>query len=389
MANGIVHVAWCEHDLQPDRRTRGAVMRSVERTTLTRLAALQSALHDAQHVLIVPHTNPDPDAIASAVAVRELLIRQFAIPAQVGYQGVIGRAENRALVRYLGHPLRRIRAADVRNADVVVLVDTQPGAGNCKLPANTALRAVIDHHPLRGGCTPGAFVDVRPAVGATSTILTEYLQAADLALEPTLATALLYGITSDTGCLTRGAHAADVAAYLFLQPQIDPVALLEIEQAQVPAAYFRQLTAAIQAARVHDDVIIADVGPVAYPDFPAELADLLMRLAGMKWSICIGLYAGTAIFSVRTRHVRGGAGRLVQAVVADAGTAGGHELFAGGQVPLCGRSASEMTTTIAQRLLLQLHKASVPGVPLIADQRTVQMANGITPEQVDDAVRGG
>ena len=217
------------------------------------LDALHAALAGAPEVLILPHTNPDPDAIASAVALRALLVHQGHLAVRVGYRGIIGRAENRALVRYLGHPLRRVRLRDIQEAAAVVLVDTQPGAGNCAAQPTAAVRAVIDHHPARGAPPRGAFVDLRPTTGATATIVTEYLQATDVPLTRPLATALFYGIKSDTLGLIRDTSAADIAAYLYLQPQIDPAALMAIEQAPVPVSYFRQLNAAIQAAHVYED----------------------------------------------------------------------------------------------------------------------------------------
>src|SRR5687768_16546215 len=186
------------------------------------LDGLQAALEGARRILILPHINPDPDSIASAVALRDLLDRHFGLAAQVGYRGVVGRAENRALLRYLGRPLRRLRIAEIRKADAVVVVDTQPVAGNSAAPRDEAVRAVIDHHPAHEAHPAPAFVDNRPTFGATATILTEYFQTAGLELTQPLATALFYGIKSDTLGLIRGASPADVAAYLQLQPQIDP-----------------------------------------------------------------------------------------------------------------------------------------------------------------------
>jgi nanoRNase/pAp phosphatase (c-di-AMP/oligoRNAs hydrolase) len=328
------------------------------------LEALYTALDGAAQVLILPHTNPDPDAIASAVAVRALL-HHVGLSAQIGYRGVIGRAENRALVRYLGRPLRRLRRAEVQQAAAVVLVDTQPGAGNCALDPGVAVRAVIDHHPGPWVPASDVFVDIRPALGATATILMEYLQAAHLPLSRRLATALFYGIKSDTAGLIRGASAADVATYLALVPQIDQAALLTIEQAPVPVAYFRQLYAAVQAAQVYEEVIIVNLGRLAYPDLTAEVADWLLRLEGMQWSVCLGVYERRLLFSVRTRRVRGGAGQVAQAVVAGVGSGGGHGMLAGGEVPLQGQATAAVAAVITQRVLAQLGKARTVAAPLI------------------------
>lgn len=330
-----------------------------------RLAVLKESLAGASQALIVPHTNPDPDAIASAVALRYLLGELWGISADIGFAGVIGRAENRALVRFLRRPLRRLRLNQALPPTAIVVVDTQPGAGNCPVPSSLPIRVVIDHHPQREPLALGAFHDVRPTVGATATILTEYLREAGLPVPAYLATALFYGIKTDTSGLIRGATAADVAAYLFLQPLIETTALLEIEQAQVPVAYFQQLYAAVRTAKVYQGVVIADLGPMAYPDLAGEVADFLLRLEGMQWSVCVGVYDDVVVLSMRTRRKRGGAGRLVQTVVGADGTAGGHGMAAGGQVVLNGASPQVVTQALLERVLTQWHLTPADGVPLV------------------------
>ncbi len=161
-----------------------------------------------------------------------------------------------------------------------------------------------------------------------------------------------------------------MAAYLALAPLLDPVALMTIEQAPVPVAYFRQLYAAVQTAQVYEEVIIVNLGPLAYPDLTAELADLLLRLEGMQWSMCVGVYEERLLFSVRTRQVQGGAEPVAQAAVGNEGSAGGHGMLAGGQVPLRGRSADELAATLTQRVLTQLGKAGTDAEPLVGELGT-------------------
>jgi nanoRNase/pAp phosphatase (c-di-AMP/oligoRNAs hydrolase) len=325
--------------------------------SLQSLESLFETLKADANLLILPHNDPDPDAIASVLALRYLVTERLGMATTLAYKGIIGRAENKALVRYLGNPLRRVTSQELRQQPAIALVDTQPGAGNNALPRHVIPRVVIDHHPRREETDVAAYADVRTDLGATSTLLTEYLQAAHLEPSRALATALFYGIKTDTMGLGRGASPADAAAYFYLQPRIDAEALVDIERAQVPAAYFKSLTATLQAAVIYSGVVSSYVGALRYPDLAAEMADLLMRLEGTQWVICMGVYQDQLILAVRTRSRRGGAGQLVRAMVGDRGTAGGHGVMAGGQVPLGGEDPEELAYLLRQKALEHLKVA--------------------------------
>jgi nanoRNase/pAp phosphatase (c-di-AMP/oligoRNAs hydrolase) len=319
-----------------------------------RNASLLHAVAAHKKVLILPHNDPDPDAIAAAVALHHLFTQQLDVDVQIAYRGIIGRAENKALVRYLGRPLRRLTGTDLRQLPVV-LVDTQPGTGNNALREQSTLLAVIDHHTWRESSAAAACVDVRPELGATSTIVTGYLQAAGISPSSQLATALFYGIKTDTMGLSRGASAEDVAAYLYLQRMIDVEALIGIERAQVSIEYFRKLDTALHAARVYENVALVHVGEMSRPDMAAEMADLLMRLQGIQWVVCSGVYKDILILSIRTRTRQGSAGALAQKIVGSQGTAGGHGAMAGGQVPLRGQDADQLAVQMGQLALQHLN----------------------------------
>jgi nanoRNase/pAp phosphatase (c-di-AMP/oligoRNAs hydrolase) len=331
------------------------------------LEQLRAATGEAEKILILPHNDPDPDAIASAVALGFLLgeIRQVGV--DIAYRGIIGRAENKALVSYLGYPLRRLRRADFEQQVPIALVDSQPEAGNNAMPGNRTAAIVIDHHPRLESTGSARFVDVRPNLGATATILTEYLRGARVEPRPELATALFYGIKTDTWGLSRHVKPADVAAYAYLQPRIDADALIEIERAQVSADYFKSFDMALQGARVYnDEVVISNMGQMKYADLAAEMADLLLRLEHARWVICIGEYRGYLVVSVRTRNRQGGAGRFVQSIVSGDGTAGGHGTMAGAQIPLRGRDSQTLGQEISNRALKLLNVTPViGGRPLI------------------------
>jgi nanoRNase/pAp phosphatase (c-di-AMP/oligoRNAs hydrolase) len=331
-----------------------------------RLEALRAAVAGMQQVLIVPHNDPDPDAIGAALGLRYLLGELAGVESRIVYQGIVGRAENKALVNYLGRPLHQLAAGDLHPGQAVALVDTQPGTGNNPLPPGLAPAIVFDHHPPREATAAVPFLELRPEVGAVSTILVEYLRAAGLELPRPLATALFYGIKTDTLGLVRRTSAADVEAYFFLQPQIDVEALGRIEAAQVSPEYFRRLDAALHAARVYGQAVISYAGPMPRPDLAAELADLLLRLEGVQWAICSGAYEDLLILAVRSRHPRGGAGNMVQAIVGEGGTAGGHDMMAGGQIPLGGRSPRAVACTVRRRALAELGEQDSEGRRLLA-----------------------
>jgi nanoRNase/pAp phosphatase (c-di-AMP/oligoRNAs hydrolase) len=326
---------------------------------------LSGAVGDARNVLILPHNNPDPDAIASAVALRHLLMQRLDVEAHIAYRGIIGRAENRALVRYLGHPLRRQVRSDLDQSDTIALVDAQPGAGNITLPPEPKIAIVIDHHPRRDTMPEAAYVDVRPEVGATSTILTEYLRAAGTEISSPIATALFYGIKSDTMGLLRDTSKADAAAFCHLQAYVDMEALSRIEHTQVPAEYFQRFAATLQAACAYDSVLIVYLGSVSYPDLGAEMADILLRLKGIQWVVCISTYKDVLVVSVRTRKRRG-AGLLVQEIVGDLGTAGGHGAMASGQISLGEQDPEGMAAQLSKRALQHLGVSpEIAGKPLL------------------------
>jgi nanoRNase/pAp phosphatase (c-di-AMP/oligoRNAs hydrolase) len=198
---------------------------------------------------------------------------------------------------------------------------------------------------------------VRPEIGALSTLLTGYLRAASIEPEPPLATALFYGIKTDTMRLARAASQEDIEAYFFLHPLVETEALAEIENAQVEREYFVKLVEALQGARVYDGVVITYLGEMNRPDLAAEMADLLLRLKGVWWAVCMGVYEDTLILAVRARGPYGGAERLADSIVAERGTAGGHGAMAGAQIPLQGEDPQDLADHLT---VLALQHLGVP-----------------------------
>jgi nanoRNase/pAp phosphatase (c-di-AMP/oligoRNAs hydrolase) len=301
-----------------------------------KLEALLALAQGRKRALILTHDNPDPDSLAAAVALAFLLEKRAGMEAHVAYGGIIGRSENLALVKVLRLPVSPVSQVVFDEYDLLGLVDTQPPTGNHSIPARYPVDVVLDHHPVRDESLSIPFADVGGDFGATSTMVVEYLRAARLEPSEEVATALFYGIKTDSRDLGRQTTPRDVEAYLWLFPRVDKHLLGRIEHPDLPAEYFRLYHLAIERAKVYGDtVVVADLKDIYTPDMVAEVAERLMALEGMKWSLAYGTYQGSLYVSLRVRDRRMNAGRLMRELCENrGGSAGGHGSMAGARLPL-------------------------------------------------------
>ncbi|MDJ0754961.1 MAG: DHH family phosphoesterase [Ardenticatenaceae bacterium] len=317
-----------------------------------RLAELR-AIAGAGPVLILTHDNPDPDALASGKACAALLKSAWDISSRLLYSGLIQRAENRALLNLLTPEWEHSNVLpQLDQFSAVALIDTQPGAGNNRLPVSHIPQIVIDHHhPIRKNLPLVPYADVRPEIGATATLLDQYLEAAGIVVDSNLATAMFYALKTDTRGLSRGASSADEVVYLKLLAQIDHSKLIQIEQAGLSRIYFRAFSRGLRAARVYTQSVVANLEMMHRPDLAAELADILIRFEEAEAVLCLGIYEQILHLSIRTRPMGQDAGLLVQQVIVPPGKAGGHGTMAGGQVPLAGQKTNQLVGEIVDRFL--------------------------------------
>jgi nanoRNase/pAp phosphatase (c-di-AMP/oligoRNAs hydrolase) len=326
------------------RSTRMSLYPRHAEATRAKLDRLVQYARSHERALILTHDNPDPDSIAAGVALATLLEKLAGVEAVVAYGGIVGRSENRALIRVLKLPVVPVARVVFDDFDLICMVDTQPEQGNHSLPARHFPDVVIDHHPERPDSHLAPIADVGGPIGATSTVVAEYFRASGVKLPPQVATALFYGIKADTRDLGRQTTRQDIDAYLWLFPQTDKDQLGEIEHPKLPADYFRLYHTAIERARVHEDVVVCDLGVIYAPDMVAEVAERFMYLDGMRWSLAFATYEDAVYFSIRTSDRRMNAGRLIRQVIeARGGSAGGHGTMAGARLPVKVLSAAART----------------------------------------------
>ena len=339
---------------------------------LTRSAAFSTRLIEwlrgKMPILIVTHDHPDPDALAAAYALRHLILMKTGQEAVIAFDGMIGRSENRALVRELQIETVPLATLDPSDFAVICMVDAQPDTGNVSLPPDCRVDVVIDHHPWREATRSCRWSDVRPDYGAAATILFEYLQAHDLIIATKLATILFYAIKSETQSLGREWSPADRDAYRALLPLCNNRILYRITHPSLPQEYFARVNSALESAQIYGDVLIFDLQQIDHPEIVAEMADFLLRAEGVETVLGSGEYGGEGILSLRSSDQAVKAGCLIQEVTAGFGSAGGHDQVAGGQIrPLPTDAAARLALhkELVRRLLAALGRDRCAPRPLL------------------------
>ena len=331
---------------------------------------LLATLAPYSRAVVVSHVNPDPDSLASMLGIRELVQQcQPGKPVILTVDGMIARAENRAMVELIPVPLVPTESVRIDRETAVVMVDSQPHTGRRSSEAAVP-QVVIDHHETGGDLAGVLFQDIRTHMGASSTMITGYLLEQRVPISSQLATALLYGIESETTGYPREASSLDDGALVWLYPRADKELLARIRNPKLPQSHFATFQAALANAFLYRDLIVAWCGEVSQPDIIAEVADFFVRFDQVNWVLSVGLYEGGLKLSLRVCGLGGQAGEVLRDVVDGMGNAGGHDRRAGGLVPLGDASpkhVEQSLTELRRRLLAHLEIDEHQGRRLLGD----------------------
>lgn len=297
--------------------------------TRARVQQYQRYFQDADRVLILLHNDPDPDAMASGLALRNILRRTKATAILGTLQGVT-RPENLRMANLLDIQVESVPPAALGEFERVAMVDVQPHYFGDLL---NRVDLVIDHHPPTTGYT-AVFKDIRPEYGSTSTIITEHLRSVDVSISERTATALLYAIKSDTLFFNRQANRVDLEAFSFLYPLADATLVRKMEGAEITLERLQCVIKAKEASRIEDQVVSTFLGETPREDLIAYVADFFLQLEDIKWTIVGGVVNGMMVLSVRNIGYSRNAGEFVRRWFLDIGSAGGHRSMAKAVVPM-------------------------------------------------------
>jgi nanoRNase/pAp phosphatase (c-di-AMP/oligoRNAs hydrolase) len=328
--------------------------------TRARVQQYQRFFADADRVLILLHNDPDPDAMASGLALRNLLRRTKAT-AIIGALQNVTRPENLRMANLLDIHVETINPRDLGTFDRVAMVDVQPHYFTGLIDR---VDLVIDHHPEQQGYN-AIYKDIRSDYGSTCTILTEHLRAVDANISERTATAMLYAIKSDTLFFNRQANRVDLEAFSFLYPLADAALIRKMEGAEITMERLRYVMTATEHGRLQEQVFCAFLGEVPREDFIPYVADFFLQLEDVKWTIVAGVVNGAFVASVRNLGYSRNAGEFVRKVFGELGSAGGHRAMAKAVVPVeayrrkfGGLTAGEATPAILDQALQFLHETA-------------------------------
>jgi len=290
---------------------------------------------------IVLHTNPDPDAISSAMALCAIGKEASGgkLECKIVYDGKIGHQENRAFVTLLDIQLEKITGdlieETVEGCDYLALVDSSSAGANNFLSPTMKVDIIIDHHKAADEDIRSVhFVDIRPGVGATASIMTQYLQELDISVDQKVATALLYGIRADTKDFSRNITPQDLNYAAFLLPLTDSELLGKITSPSMSIETVDALGDAIKSRKVQNGYLFTNVGYVKNRDVIPQAADLLIQLEGINTAVAYGIGEEFITISARNKDIRMHVGNVMKEAFEGIGEAGGHAHMAAARIPL-------------------------------------------------------
>ena len=209
--------------------------------------------------------------------------------------------------------------------DLLAVVDGQ--WDHFPVLAHRLVDICIDHHPVT---VPHSykFSDIRPEMGATSTILWDYLECSKIKISKLLATALCYGIKTDTDNFTRSVHKLDAIAFSRLFPIADYYMIRNIDLVEISARDLDLFRAALAQLKVKRKKAAVHLGQVSSPDLLVIIADFLIRVSEIETVLVSGLFADRLIVILRNRNPRKNIGVLAKRAFEQFGSAGGHRYAA-------------------------------------------------------------
>ncbi|HWE03285.1 MAG TPA: DHH family phosphoesterase [Tepidisphaeraceae bacterium] len=334
-----------------------------------RAEKLLRLLAGKKNILVTAHQHPDPDALASTVALARLLeMSLHDVKITITFKGRVGGGLNEAFVKYSNLKWHPWDEQSLSAYDAILLLDTQPAFQFSPLPVGIVPFAVIDHHRSRHGTPHCPFTDIRTDVGATSSIIFSYFMELELPIKPDLGATLLFGIESDLAGAAGAPGELDNIALSGLTLIADARKLYQMRYVDLPQSYYTAYASALANAYFYDSALMSHLDTIDSMEKPAVLADFLLRFDQVQWALVSAIYEGRLMLSLRTSSTKASAADIMRRLTKNLGEGGGHRSKAGGAIKLETGSATEIERI---RMMLRRRYLRALKIPLTRGQKLV------------------
>lgn len=278
-------------------------------------------------IVIQCHDNPDADAIASGFALYRYFKKNNK-DVKLVYSGKnrIHKSNLVLMVDKLDIPIEFVRESG--DPQLLITVDCQYGQSNVTKLSGEHI-AVIDHHQVSGELPP--FHIVRSNLGSCSTLVRELLEkeGCDVNDDTDVATALYYGLMTDTGNFAEISHPMDKdlrddirynksLITLFRNSNLSLEELGIAGEALMSYKYIDRYRYAVVEAKPCD------------PNILGMISDLTLEVDKVDCCVVYSILPYGIKFSVRSCVIEVNAGELAEYIADGVGGGGGHINKAGG-----------------------------------------------------------
>jgi nanoRNase/pAp phosphatase (c-di-AMP/oligoRNAs hydrolase) len=290
-----------------------------------------------KEVAIFLQDNPDPDAIASGLTLKRIC-KFCDVESSIYYGGTISHQKNRALVNLLDINLINIKTKEevmkaVKSAGKIALIEASIPSKNNILPLEVTPNLIFDHHQIDISSVKGDFVDIQPEIGATATMMTKYIRQLNIKPDVSLATALLYGIRTDTKEFTRNTTLDDFEAAGYLSPLVDTTVMSQLEFPPMRLETLDIIGRAIRNKRIRGSYLVSFVDFISDRDALPQAAEMMLQLEGVYTVLVFGINGDKVQLSARSSDTRVNLGLILQSAFGELNS-GGHATMAAGSINL-------------------------------------------------------
>lgn len=244
--------------------------------TFWKLWIFKKLLSPGRRLTIYTRNNPDSDSLASSLALKRIA-EHYNMEANIFYTGSI---QNKTLINILGEDVVKVPVIS-QSQNLTAFVDLLP----TELTGEKIAPAIVIGHTL--GNTAGIrckYRDIR-TTETTSSIMIEYLNKLDVAIDKKLATILLYAIRDRTKTLTTNFTIDEIKAYWFIHKYVDMELLLSLEHPSVRFETFADLSRAIDNKIIKGAYLFTSVGYVKDPGTIPKVCKYMLDIEGVSTAL--------------------------------------------------------------------------------------------------------